>query len=163
MPERKATPTSNLPDGYTPVIDFRDEPQPAPTTETHHKVCVTFEDLADVCLTIVVGRRADGALSTSVQFPTGEKLQAKDGEPDLGFCEPDTVLHDVAHTLLAARLGLDRSPVLERVVDLAPLTQEQVDLEEAATFALQAWCAALRGEDPRPAIANVRASLERLS
>lgn len=131
------------------------------TTDTHHQVCLSFENLADVCLTIVVGHRHDGALSTSVHFPTGERLQAHAGSPDLGMTEPETVLHDVAHTLLACHLGL-RSPVLERVVNLRPLSQLHVDLEEAATFALQAWCAAIRGENHRPAVDNACASLDRL-
>lgn len=81
---------------------------------------------------------------------------------DLGLSDACNILHDAAHALLAAHAGLEGSPVLERVAGVRSLSQEQVDLEEAATFALQAWCAALRGEDHQPHIANVRAALERL-
>jgi hypothetical protein len=134
------------------------------TTTDHHenRVCLDLGDQVDVCLTITVGHREDGSLSTTVHFASGEALHADAGSPDLGFDEQDTVLHDVAHTILACRLGLDRSPVLERVVDLRPLSQEEVDLEEAAAFAIQAFCAALQGRDYLPAIANVRVALDRL-
>lgn len=130
----------------------------------HHtgRVCITTDEQVDVCLTIIVGHREDGSLSTAVHFPSGERLRASTEDPDLGFDEPDTVLHDVAHTLLACRLGLSRSPVLERVVDLRPLSQRDVDLEELATFAIQAWCASISGRDPQAALDNARASLLRL-
>lgn len=131
-------------------------------TTDHHEACVAHtEPQVDLCLSIAVGHRADGSLVTTVRFASGERLVAEAGNPDLGFDEADTVLHDVAHTLLSCRLGLDRSPVLERVVDLRPLTQRDVDLEEAAAFALQAWCAALQGRDPEPAIQNVRTAIDR--
>lgn len=133
------------------------------TTETHHRICLTpDEDTVDTCLAVLVGHRADGSLVTTVHFASGERLTADAGDPDLGFTEPHTVLHDAAHTILACLLGLDRSPVLERVVNLRPLSQRDVDLEEAAAFAIQAWCMALRGEDPAPALANVRTALDRL-
>lgn len=124
-------------------------------------VIVGHDEIVDVALTVTVGYRADGSLYGVVQFPEGPQITSQAGDPDLGFNEPDTVLHDVAHTLLVTRLGLDRSPVLERVVELRPLSQRDVDLEEAATFALQAFAAALRGEDPAPAIANVRSAIDR--
>lgn len=135
------------------------------TAADHHtgRVCLDIEDQVDVCLTVTVGHRADGSLHTVVHFPTGEKLSADASDPDLGFDEADNVLHDVGHTLLACRLGLDRSPVLERVVELRPLSQRDVDLEEAGIFTIQAWCAALQGRDPGPAIANALASLNRLA
>lgn len=129
----------------------------------HHEFCIPVRPSEHVstCLSIAVGYREDGSLLTIVHFPTGERIEAESGNPDLGFDEANTVLHDVAHTLLACLLGLDRSPVLERVVDLRPLSQRDVDLEEAASFALQAWCASLRGQDPEPFISNVRAALNR--
>lgn len=135
------------------------------TALDHHanRVCLDIQDTVDVCLTITVGHRADGSLLTTVHFPTGEKITADALDPDLGFTETENVLHDVGHTLLSARLGLDRSPVLERVVNLRPLTQRAVDLEESAVFAIQAWCCELTGRDPGPAIANALASLTRLS
>lgn len=131
---------------------------------SHHEACiVSTEPGVDTLLAITVGRdQSTGRLATVVRFPNGQRLVATKGDLDLGFSEPDTVLHDVAHTLLAARLGIGRSPVLERVVDLRPLSQRDVDLEEAATFALQAWCAALRDEDPGPALANLATTLARL-
>ena len=114
-----------------------------------------------VALNITVARKADGSLHAVCSFPDGQTLSSQAGDPDLGFDEADTVLHDVAHTLLNARLGLDRSPVLERVVDLRPLSVEDVDVEEAATFALQAYVAKLQGRDAAPAIANVRSAIDR--
>lgn len=131
------------------------------TVETHHVVC-DVEPQSDVLLSVNIGHRTNGSLVASVRFASGDLLTAEAGDPDLGFTEADTVLHDVAHTLLACRLGLGRSPVLERVVNLRPLTQEQVDLEEAAVFAIQAWCLSLRNEDPGPAIRNALVSLNRL-
>lgn len=130
----------------------------------HHgsRVCLDLADQTDICLTITVGHRADGSLSTAVHFPTGEKVEATAADPDLGLDEPDNVLHDVAHTLLACLRGLERSPVLERVVDLRPLSQRDVDLEELAAFAFQAWCIALSGRDPGPALVNAAAALARL-
>lgn len=131
---------------------------------THHAVCLGPDpEHRDVLLSIAVGHRDDGALVTSVRFASGDLLTAEAGDPDLGFTEADTCLHDVAHTLLACRLGLGRSPVLERVVNLRPLTQESVDLEEAAVFAIQAFCSSLRSEDPGPAIRNALVSLNRLA
>lgn len=131
---------------------------------SHHDLCVfktgAEPEQTDTCLVISVGHRSDGSLITVVRFASGERLTADADSPDLGFSEPDTCLHDVAHTLLAARLGLDRSPVLERVVNLRPLSQRNVDLEEAATFAIQAFCAGIRGDDPGPAIQNALASLQ---
>jgi hypothetical protein len=115
----------------------------------------------ELLLGITVERHADGSLHTTVRFPEGPELTSSANDPDLGFDEADTVLHDVAHTLLLGRLGL-RSPVLERVVDLRPLTQDAVDAEEAATFALQGFLAALRGDDATPHWANVRTALDRL-
>ena len=112
------------------------------------------------CLTVRVSRHPDGSLATVVTFPTGEEIHANAHEPDLGFDEVGNVLHDVAHTLLACHLGL-RSPVLERVADLRPLSQYHVDLEEAATFALQAWCDEIQGRDPLAAIGNALASLHK--
>jgi hypothetical protein len=47
-------------------------------------------------------------------------------------------------------------------VNLRPLSQDHVDLEEIAAFAVQAFCAGVSGRDPRPALANVRASLDRI-
>lgn len=120
-------------------------------------------DLTDVCLTITVGHRADGTLASVVRFPvTDETIVACADEPPLGLDESDNVLHDVAHTLLACRLGLKGSPVLERVLDLCSLSQRAVDLEEAANFAIQAWCAALEGRPHQPAVNNVRSALDRL-
>jgi hypothetical protein len=137
--------------------------EPVVRLATHHDVCLAKSDadLVDSCLNITVGHRADGTLVTTVRFASGEKLVAEAGDPDLGFSEPHTVLHDVTHSLLACLLGLDRSPVLERVVELRALSQVDVDIEEAATFAIQAFCHALRGEDPGAAIANVRTALDR--
>lgn len=151
--------TTPLPEGYTSPFTGATGPEP----EEHHRVCLVPDpDLVDTCLTIIVGHRADGSLVTTVHFASGERLTAEAGDPDLGFDEADNVLHDVAHTLLACRTGLDRSPVLERVVEIRSLSQRDVDLEEFAAFALQAWCATLQGRDPGPAIANARASLDRL-
>lgn len=151
---------SQDPDICTPIDGSQ-----ATTSEplvTHNALCDLHDsDVDDICLSVVIGRR-NGALVTTVRFPTGDQIKAQAGDPDLGFSEADTCLHDIAHTLLTARLGLDRSPVLERVVDLRPLTQEAVDLEEAAIFAIQAFCASLRGEDHRPHIANIRTALDRL-
>jgi len=132
--------------------------------QDHHEFCVPVYHTEHVstCLTINVGHRADGSLLTVVRFASGERLEAEAGNPDLGVGEAHEVVHDAAHTILACLLGLDRSPVLERVVDLAPLSQRDVDLEEAATFALQAWCASLRNEDPAGFIANIRTALDRL-
>lgn len=129
---------------------------------SHHDACtqVPCPEDTQTCLTIDIATRTDGSLVTTVRFPEGPTLVAEAGNPDLGFEEPDTCLHDVAHTLLAARLGL-RSPVLERVVELRPLSQDAVDLEEAAVFALQAWCLALRDEDAAPAIRNALTALRR--
>lgn len=122
-----------------------------------------MSDLTDICLTITVGHRPDGTLASVVRFPvTDETITACADDPPLGLDAADNVLHDVAHTLLACRLGLRRSPVLERVLDLCSLSQRAVDLEEAANFAIQAWCAALDGRDHRAAVANVRTALERL-
>lgn len=134
------------------------------TTIDHHTVCATPVEPhhVETLLAVAIGRRPDGALEAVVRFPDGTRLVADAKDPDLGFSEPQNVLHDVAHTILAAHLGLDRSPVLERVVDLRPLTQREVDLEEAAVFAIQAWCAALRGEDERPAARNAQAALDRV-
>lgn len=98
---------------------------------------------------------------TTVTTPAGHELSTPT-PTDLGLGDACAILHDAAHALLAAHVGLEASPVLERVATGAPLSQEHVDLEEAATFAIQAWCAALRGEDHRPAIANVRTALDRL-
>lgn len=133
-------------------------------SQTHHAVCAVpvIPGFSSVDLVITVGHREDGSLQSAVRFPTGDVLVAKAGDPDLGFTETDNVLHDVAHTLLAACAGLSRSPVLERVVDLRPLSQQDVDLEEAAVFALQAWCASLRGEDYLPAVRNLQVALGRL-
>lgn len=140
-------------------------PEPEPEVIDHHVTCATpVEPLhTETLLGVTVGRRPDGALEAVVRFPDGSRLVADSKDPDLGFTEAQNVLHDVAHTLLAAHLGLDRSPVLERVVDLRPLTQREVDLEEATVFALQAWCAALRGEDPSAAVLNALTALERLA
>lgn len=129
---------------------------------THHKVCLDT-GLDDVQLTITVGHRPDGTLHTVVHFPDGQRLEADAGDPPLGMDELDNCLHDVTHTLLAARVALGRSPVLERVVELRPLSQRDVDLEELATFATQAWCLAIAGEDPGPALVNASISLGRLS
>jgi hypothetical protein len=128
----------------------------------HHEACVNGACSAMTpVLQVEVGRRPSGELVTLVTFPGGETLVAEAGNPDVGLDEPHTCLHDVAHTLLAARLAL-RSPVLERVVDLRPLSQTDVDLEEAAVFALQAWCLSLEGQDPSAALQNVRTALGRL-
>ena len=132
-------------------------------TNNHHDTCLASVPTEHVstCLTVTVGHREDGSLLTVVRFASGERLEATAGNPDLGVGEAHEVVHDAAHTVLACLLGLDRSPVLERVVDLRPLSQADVDLEEAATFALQAWCASLRGEDPTPHVANVRTAIDR--
>lgn len=114
-------------------------------------------------LTVTVDRHTDGTLHSTVTFPGGQTITASAVDPDLGFDEVDNVLHDLAHTLITCRRGLERSPVLERVVDLRPLSQRDVDIEELATFALQALCAAVSGRDPQPALDNAQASLLRLS
>lgn len=136
-------------------------------TIEHHTLCPIDQRPGpdvETCIAIEVGRRSDGTLVTAVRFATGDVITAEAGDPDVGLTEPHTVLHDAAHTILACLLGLDRSPVLERVADLRPLTQRDVDLEEAAAFALQAWCASLRGDesDVWAAVANVRTALDRL-
>jgi hypothetical protein len=154
-----ATLYTPAPSGRCPFEAFHKDDE---ESSTHHSRCWLPEEHVETVLTIAVGRREDGTLSTVVQFPDGETIEASQGEPDIGLDECTTCLHDVAHTLLAARIGLDRSPVLERVVDLRPLSQEHVDLEEAATFAVHAWSLALRGEQYRPAIANVQTALARL-
>lgn len=116
----------------------------------------------DTCLSISVGHDDTGALVTEVRFPYGRSIVARAGDPDVGLDETHTVLHDVAHALLSAAIGL-RSPVLERVTEARSLSQRDVDLEEAAAFAIQAWCISLRGEDPTPALDNVRTALDRLA
>lgn len=141
------------------VTSGRSYPYPS-----HHDACLHGQPdgLVSTSLLITVGHREDGSLCTTIRFASGDVLVADAGSPDLGFDEAHNVLHDVAHTVLACALGLRRSPVLERVVDLRPLSQEHVDLEEAAVFALQAWTQALRGETYGAAVSNALASLNRL-
>lgn len=134
---------------------YRDE---LPTVTVEPWQILTIEDTEGPVTTITV-RPAEG---TTVTTAGGDTVSTPT-PTDLGLGDACNILHDAAHALLAAHVGLEGSPVLERVSGLRSLTQEQVDLEEAATFALQAWCAALRGEDHAPAIENVRAALERLT
>lgn len=95
-----------------------------------------------LCITVV--RDDDDNLASVVDFGNGERIFASAATLDLGLDEPHTVLHDAAHTLLAVVLGLDGSPVLRRVAGLQPLSQRQVDLEEAAVFAIHAWVSGLQ-------------------
>ncbi len=129
--------------------------------DQHHEACVWNgpDPTVSTCIQVTVGHRDDGSLVTLVRFASGEQLLAEAGNPDIGLEEGDTVLHDVVHTLLACGIGLDRSPVLERVVDIIPLAQDLVDLEEAAAFAIQALCIATRGDDPANAVSNARKAL----
>lgn len=134
----------------------------------HHTICATVPDKS-VLIAVEVGRQDDGSLVTTVHFPEGEVLKAEAGDPDVGLNEANTCLHDLAHTLVACRLGLERSPVLERTVGVRPgrsespdgLSQFDVDVEEAAVFALQAYCHVLQGEDPRGALRNVLSAVQR--
>lgn len=103
-----------------------------------------------------------GTEGTTVRAADGQEIRTP-VPTDLGLTEADTILHDAAHAILAAHVGLTCSPVLERVAEARSLSQDQVDLEEAATFAIQAWCASLRGDSHGALVANAREALLRLT
>lgn len=139
---------------------------PSTLSPSHHDACrLTATPIpADVCLSIECGHDQKGDPYAMARFASGEVLTATPVDPDLGFDHANTVLHDAAHSIIACLLGLDRSPVLERVVELRSLSQEQVDLEEAAVFAIQAWCASLQDNEQvkNASVTNAINSLERI-
>lgn len=109
----------------------------------------------DLLACIEVWKDDTGKLHAACNFHNQDAkvIEASEGNPDIGYPEPETVLHDAAHLLVCLLAGIGVSPVLERVAGNRPgalddpncgLDQERVDLEEAAVFAVQNYVKYIR-------------------